>query len=152
MALIRPGCGEEESGSREWRHPNPLANQRAKAPLTYPAHHMFRKSAPRKPGTPSDTLTCVVQVPRPLVVVGLLGEHGLGHQLLRLVVQVIVQVVSQQEVQQGGLPVGIVPEGGRPEPSMQETSRKKEKRCQRPQLRMLRTAFDLSIFSQSLKT
>lgn len=44
--------------------------------------------APGKPETP--VLTCVVEVPRPLVVVGLLREHGLGHQLLRLVVQAVV--------------------------------------------------------------
>lgn len=53
--------------------------------------------APSEPETPSDltqgsgpSLTCVVEVPGPLIVVGLLGEHGLGHQLLSLVVQAVV--------------------------------------------------------------
>lgn len=79
-------------------------------------------------------LTCVVEVPGPLIVVGLLREHGLGYQLLSLVVQAIVEVVPQQEVQQGGLPVCVMPKGGCPEPGMQEASRRKIKRRQTPQI------------------
>lgn len=65
-------------------------------------------------------LTCVVEVSRPLVVVGELGEHGLGHELLGLVVQVEVQVVPQQQVQQHRLPVGVVPQGRRAQAGVQE--------------------------------
>lgn len=54
MALIRPGCGEEESGSREWRHPNPLANQSAKFVSYAPSAPKFSNFAARKPETPSD--------------------------------------------------------------------------------------------------
>lgn len=50
MALIRPGCGEEKSGSREWHPPSPLENQSAKCVSLHP---IFRKFAPSKPETPS---------------------------------------------------------------------------------------------------
>ena len=45
----------------------------------------------------------VVIVPCPLVVACLLREGGLEHQLVRLVVQVVVQIVPQQTVDQDGL-------------------------------------------------
>ena len=45
----------------------------------------------------------VVVVPRPLVVAGLLGEGGLEDQSIRLVVQVVVEIVPQQTVDQHSL-------------------------------------------------
>ena len=45
----------------------------------------------------------VVVVPRPLAVAGLLREGGLEDQFVRLVVQVVVQIVPQQTVDQDGL-------------------------------------------------
>lgn len=68
-------------------------------------------------------LTCVVEVSGPLVVVGELGEHGFGHELLGLVVQVEVQVVPQQQVEQHGLTVGVVPQRRRAQPGVQEAER-----------------------------
>ena len=53
-------------------------------------------------------LTGVVEVSGPLVVVGQLGEHRLGHQLLGLVVEVELEVVPQQKVEKHGLPVCVV--------------------------------------------
>ena len=43
--------------------------------------------------------TQVVEEARPLVVGGGVGEGGLGDEFVRLVVQVVVQVVAQQQVQ-----------------------------------------------------
>ena len=65
--------------------------------------------------------TCVVEVAGPLVVVGQLGKDRLGHELLSLVVQVVLQVVPQQQVQKGGLAVGIMAQGRRPQTRVQET-------------------------------
>ena len=45
----------------------------------------------------------VVVVPRPLAVAGLLGEGGLEDQSIRLVVQVVVEIVPQQTVDQHSL-------------------------------------------------
>ena len=45
----------------------------------------------------------VVIVPRPLAVTGLLREGGLEDQLVRLVVQVVVEIVPQQTVDKHGL-------------------------------------------------
>ena len=59
-------------------------------------------------------LTCVIEVPSPLVVVGLLGKYGLGDEFFCLVVEVVVEIVPQQQVQEGGLPVRIVAQRGRP--------------------------------------
>lgn len=59
-------------------------------------------------------LTCVIEVPSPLVVVGLLGKHGLGNELFCLVIEVVVEIVPQQQVQEGGLPVRIMAQRGRP--------------------------------------
>lgn len=59
-------------------------------------------------------LTCVIEVPSPLVVVGLLGKHGLGDELFCLVIEAVVEIVPQQQVQEGGLPVRIVAQRGRP--------------------------------------
>ena len=42
-------------------------------------------------------------LPGPLAVAGLLGEGGLQDQLVRLVVQVVVEIVPQQTVDQDGL-------------------------------------------------
>ena len=42
-------------------------------------------------------------LPGPLAVAGLLGEGGLQDQLVRLVVQVVVQIVPQQTVDQDSL-------------------------------------------------
>lgn len=72
-------------------------------------------------------LTCVVEVPGPLIVVSLLGEHRLGHQLLSLVIQAVMQVIPKQEVQKGSLSISIVPESGCPEPGMQEALKRKGK-------------------------
>ena len=44
-------------------------------------------------------------LPGPFAVAGLLREGGLEHQLVRLVVEVVVQVVPQQTVDQNGLEV-----------------------------------------------
>ena len=61
----------------------------------------------------------VVVVPRPLAVAGLLGEGGLQDQLVRLVVQVVVEVVPQQTVDQHGLALEVIPQSGSPEPCVQ---------------------------------
>lgn len=47
-----------------------------------------------------------------------------------------MQVVPQQEVQQRGLPVCVVPQGGGPEPSVQEAAKRREMRS-RPQITTL---------------
>jgi len=78
-------------------------------------------------GADPPRLTCVVEVPSPLVVVGLLGKHGLGDELFRLVVEVVVEIVPQQQVQQRGLPVGVVAQRGRPQPGVQEAAGKGER-------------------------
>lgn len=98
-------------------------------PLGHQARPIFQHSVPGSQTPPlawgpRPSLTCVVEVPGPLIVVGLLGEHGLGHQFLGLVVQAVVQVVPQQQVEQSGLAVRIVPERGCPEPSVQEAARR----------------------------
>lgn len=67
-------------------------------------------------------LTCVVQVPSPLVVVGLLGEHRFGDEFLSLVVEVVVEVIPQEQVQERGLAVGVVAQRGRAEPGVQEAA------------------------------
>lgn len=59
-------------------------------------------------------LTCVIEVPSPLVVVGLLRKHRLGDELFRLVIEVVVEIVPQQQVQEGGLPVRVVAQRGCP--------------------------------------
>lgn len=46
-----------------------------------------------------------------------------------------MQVVPQQEVQQRGLPVRVVPQGGGPEPSVQEAARREMR--SRPQITTL---------------
>lgn len=59
-------------------------------------------------------LTCVIEVPSPLVVVGLLRKHGLGDELFCLVIEVVVKIVPQQQVQEGGLPIRIMAQRGCP--------------------------------------
>ena len=59
-------------------------------------------------------LTCVVEVPSPLVVVGLLGKHGLGDELFCLVIEVVVEIVPQQQIQEGGLTISVMAQRGRP--------------------------------------
>lgn len=76
----------------------------------------------RSQGRHRAPLTCVVQIPSPLVVVGLLGEHGLGDELLGLVVEVVVEVIPQEQVQERGLAVGVVAQRGRAEPGVQEAA------------------------------
>lgn len=71
-------------------------------------------------------LTCVIEVPGPLVVVGLLGKHRLGDEFLCLVVEVVVEIIPQQQVEQRGLPVCIVAQRGCPQPGVQEAARKGE--------------------------
>lgn len=90
------------------------------------------KSAPRSLGLRRPLLTCVIEVPGPLVVVSLLREHRLGHELLSLVIQAVMQVIPKQEVQKGSLTISIVPEGGCPEPGMQEALRRKGKGMSNP--------------------
>lgn len=76
----------------------------------------------RRQGRHQAPLTCVVQVPSPLVVVGLLGEHGFGDELLGLVVEVVVEVIPQEQVQERGLAVGVMAQCGRAEPGVQEAA------------------------------
>ena len=45
----------------------------------------------------------VVVVPGPLAVARLLGEGGLKHELVRLIVEVVVEIVPQQAVDENGL-------------------------------------------------
>ena len=47
-------------------------------------------------------------LPGPLAVARLLGEGGLQDQLVRLVVQVVVQIVPQQTVDQDGLTMFVI--------------------------------------------
>lgn len=82
---------------------------------------------PALPGTPLCP-TCVIEVSSPLVVVGLLGEHGLGDELLRLVVEVVVEIVPQQQVEERGLPVRVVAQRGRPQPGVQEAAGQERER------------------------
>lgn len=72
-------------------------------------------------------LTCVIEVPSPLVVVGLFGKHRLGDEFFGLVVEVVVEIVPQQQVQEGGLAVRVVAQRGRAEPGVQEAAGKGEK-------------------------
>lgn len=76
----------------------------------------------RSQGRQRAPLTCVVQVPSPLVVVGLLGEHRLGDELFSLVVEVVVEVIPQEQVQERGLAVGVVAQRGCAEPGVQEAA------------------------------
>lgn len=76
----------------------------------------------RSQGRQRVPLTCVVQVPSPLVVVGLLGEHRLGDEFFSLVVEVVVEVIPQEQVQERGLAVGVVAQRGRAEPGVQEAA------------------------------
>merc|ERR1719410_1894475 len=59
-------------------------------------------------------------LPGPFAVAGLLREGGLQHQLVRLVVEVVVQVVPQQTVDQNGLSFEVIPERGGPEPVVED--------------------------------
>ena len=70
----------------------------------------------------------VVVVPCPLVVASLLREGGLKHQLVRLVVQVVVEVVPQKAVDQNCLALKVIPQGGGAEAGMQRGA------ARRPQL------------------
>jgi hypothetical protein len=55
--------------------------------------------------------TCYdVQVSHELIVGDGFWEGGLGHELERLVVEVVVDVVSQEEVEEGGLPYLVMAE------------------------------------------
>lgn len=65
----------------------------------------------------------VVEVSRELGVAGRLGEGRLGHELVGLVEQVVVEVVSEQEVDEGGLEVLVVAEGGRSVGSEQQSGK-----------------------------
>ena len=64
----------------------------------------------------------MVVVPCPLVVAGLLREGRLKDQFVRLVVQVVVQVVPQQAVDQDCLALKVIPQGCRAETGMQSGS------------------------------
>lgn len=74
--------------------PSPWQTQVPKGPLTCqsPFRKRHAKTSLRQPlaGRLDPLLTCIVEVPGPLIVVGLLGEHRLGHQLLSLVIQAVV--------------------------------------------------------------
>ena len=58
----------------------------------------------------------------PLVVAGLLWEGGLEDQFVRLVVQVVVQVVPQQAVDQHCLALKVVSQGCSPQASVKSGS------------------------------
>ena len=58
----------------------------------------------------------------PLVVAGLLWEGGLEDQFVRLVVQVVVQVVPQQAVDQHRLALKVVSQGCSPQASVKSGS------------------------------
>ena len=55
MALMRPGCGEEESWSRGWCDPKPAPRKPEcrMGTLMHQGHHFLSKFAPREPETPS---------------------------------------------------------------------------------------------------
>ena len=58
-------------------------------------------------------------LPGPLAVAGLLGEGALEHEFVRLVVEVVVEVVPQQTVDQHGLALEVIPQSSSPEPCVQ---------------------------------
>merc|ERR1719234_1238976 len=64
----------------------------------------------------------VVVVPCPLIVAGLLREGRLENQLVRLVVQVVVEVVPQKTVDENGLTLKIVSQGCSPQTSVESGS------------------------------
>jgi predicted GNAT family N-acyltransferase len=64
--------------------------------------------------------TQIVEVTGPLVVASQLRENRLGHQLVCLVIQMVVQIVAQQTVDQHSLTFGVVAECGSTQASMQE--------------------------------
>lgn len=62
----------------------------------------------------------IVEVAGPLVVARQLGENRLGHQLVCLVVQMIMEIIAQQAVDQHGLTLSIVAKCGSTQTGMQK--------------------------------
>lgn len=127
MALMRPARGEEErSRGAEGGLEKPLRESEQTelhsppgSPLPEPQRGFLRgRSCQHHPACP----TCVIEVPGPLVVVGLLREHGFRDEFLRLVVEVVVEIIPQQQVEERGLPVGVVAQRGRPQPGVKEAA------------------------------